>query len=117
MCKGVFLSRYVSEGSRRDGARKGNGLMCGYSDNAFLWRKFLFFCLFCLFVLMEKVEKRKMESYLQTSRSGFQVAVLEEQSEHAVSCESKSEDLFQSVEDMEALLKAKDEVGAFFIAV
>lgn len=44
------------------------------------------------------------------------MAALEEQSEHAVSCESKSEDLFQSVEDMEALLKAKDEVCAFFIA-
>lgn len=45
------------------------------------------------------------------------MAVLEEQSGHAAPCENRTEDLFQSVGDMEALLKAKDEVRAFFIVV
>lgn len=49
--------------------------------------------------------------------SVFQVAELEEQSGHTASCENRTEDLFQSVEDMEALLKAKDEVRVFFIVV
>lgn len=52
-----------------------------------------------------------------TSYSVFQVAELEQQSGHTASSENKTEDLFQSVEDMEALLKAKDEVRAFSIAV
>lgn len=45
------------------------------------------------------------------------MAELEEQSGNAALCENKTEDLFQSVEDMEALLKAKDEVRAFCIVV
>lgn len=56
-------------------------------------------------------------SYSQSCPSGFQVAELEQQSGHSASCENRTEDLFRSVEDMEALLKAKDEVRAFFILV
>ncbi|KAG7327660.1 hypothetical protein KOW79_009266 [Hemibagrus wyckioides] len=54
--------------------------------------------------------KNQLSEYQQeTHRLRDQVAELEEQSGHSASSENKTEDLFQSVEDMEALLKAKDE--------
>ncbi|KAK3562285.1 hypothetical protein QTP86_033340 [Hemibagrus guttatus] len=54
--------------------------------------------------------KNQLSEYQQeTHKLRDQVAELEEQSGHSASSENKTEDLFQSVEDMEALLKAKDE--------
>ncbi|XP_027025694.1 homer protein homolog 3b isoform X1 [Tachysurus fulvidraco] len=58
-------------------------------------------------------EQRFVASELSTALTcGFEepcVAELEEQSGHSAASENKTEDLFQSVEDMEALLMAKDE--------
>ncbi|XP_027025695.1 homer protein homolog 3b isoform X2 [Tachysurus fulvidraco] len=54
--------------------------------------------------------KNQLSEYQQeTHRLRDQVAELEEQSGHSAASENKTEDLFQSVEDMEALLMAKDE--------
>ncbi|GAA6102491.1 homer protein homolog 3b isoform X2 [Tachysurus ichikawai] len=54
--------------------------------------------------------KNQLSEYQQeTHRLQDQVAELEEQSGHSAASENKTEDLFQSVEDMEALLMAKDE--------
>ncbi|MCJ8737902.1 hypothetical protein PDJAM_G00029340 [Pangasius djambal] len=58
---------------------------------------------------IEQWKSQFAEYQQETHRLRDQVAELEEQSGHTASCENRTEDLYQSVEDMEALLKAKDE--------
>ncbi|XP_060797662.1 homer protein homolog 3b [Neoarius graeffei] len=58
---------------------------------------------------IEQWKNQFAEYQQETYRLRDQVAELEEQSGNAASFEKKTEGLFRSVEDMEALLKAKDE--------
>ncbi|XP_046714327.1 homer protein homolog 3b [Silurus meridionalis] len=58
---------------------------------------------------IEHWKNRLAEYQQETQQFRDQVAELGEREGHAASSENRSEDLFQSVEHMEALLKAKDE--------